>query len=230
MNTKKTFALLIAAAAALAGCASAFNPAGDSSYDCNRKENPDSPYCHSFRAVVEATNGPLPGSRYDEQMDISEIDRLQGIAPVPRDGNRDDKGAAPSSDRAGELPLPHQVQAGELPDGAPVRIAPVIQRTWIAPYRDRNDVLHGEEYLHKEIVPSRWAGHPPATSTSQLRGAAAKYPHRAPVATPPADQATTQQSATRPSTASANFTQPGATKPQDQPSTDLNETGASMPN
>ncbi|PTT93015.1 hypothetical protein DBR42_00820 [Pelomonas sp. HMWF004] len=226
----KSLALLIAAVASLAGCANTFNPAGDSHYDCNRKENPDSPYCHSFRAVEEATNGAVPSSRYDEQMDIAVIDRLQGIAPVSRDGNRAGSTAAAAGSLA-DVQLPHQLEAGELPDGTPVRVAPIVQRTWIAPHRDRNDVLHGEEYLHKEIAPSRWAGHPPVTTAANgLRGGAAIYPHRAPTAAAMELTKVQQPQSSKAVAPSANFNQPGATKTQDHSQTDLTESSSSLPN
>ena len=75
-------AVIASALASLGGCASMFNPIGDNKYDCNRKENPDSPYCHSFRSVERATSNDIPDSRYDQSMSIAEIDKLTGIAPV----------------------------------------------------------------------------------------------------------------------------------------------------
>jgi hypothetical protein len=80
--TRTAFRLALAGACALAaGCTNLLTPLGTDKYDCNRKEDPASPYCHSFRSVVQGTNGPLPDSRYDEVMRLSDYDRLTGIAP-----------------------------------------------------------------------------------------------------------------------------------------------------
>lgn len=66
----------------LAGCASVLTPLGQEKFDCNRSENPASPYCHSFAAVERGTTGAIPPSRFDTALRMSEHDRLTGIAPV----------------------------------------------------------------------------------------------------------------------------------------------------
>lgn len=76
------FVFIAGVIVALEGCASMFTPIGENKYDCNRKENPDSPYCHSFRSVEKATSNDIPDSRYDQNMSIADIDQLTGIAPV----------------------------------------------------------------------------------------------------------------------------------------------------
>ena len=58
-------AISLCAVPVLSGCPAAFNPIGSNSYDCNRKQDPSSIYCHSFKAVEASTNGELPPSRFD---------------------------------------------------------------------------------------------------------------------------------------------------------------------
>ena len=65
----------------LSACTSLLTPLGSDKYDCNRKENPASPYCHSFRSVADGTNTPMPDSRYDAAVRIADVDQLAGIAP-----------------------------------------------------------------------------------------------------------------------------------------------------
>ena len=60
-------------ALALTGCARVLTPIGEERYDCNRKEDPSSPYCHSFRGVEEGTAGPMPDSRFDRQLQVGDV-------------------------------------------------------------------------------------------------------------------------------------------------------------
>jgi hypothetical protein len=66
----------------LSGCSNAFNPIGTNTYDCNRKQDPSSIYCHSFRAVEASTHGELPDSRFDRELKFSQYDKATEIAPV----------------------------------------------------------------------------------------------------------------------------------------------------
>ncbi len=149
----------------LSGCASLFTPQGSEHFDCNRKENADSPYCHSFRGATESTNATLPKTRYDESVSMSEADRLQGIAPTATtkttSGNTSDY-------------LPGVGRAESL-NGAPVREAPVIQRVWIKQHVDSNDMLVGDTVVYKEIIAPHWSGFPIRTGKND--DSAENFPH-----------------------------------------------------
>lgn len=169
----------------LVGCASAFNPVGDSTFDCNRKQNPDSPYCNSFKAVDAGTTGPLPASRFDKAFDMQQSDQLNGIAPVDQ---------APTSRTTGKAGhktalLPHQTD-GLLPTiaGQPVRIGPVIQRVVIKRWVDDSDSLHEGVVVYREVKPGHWSG-VANTSPDNPAGRAGRYPHAVSDTTPLTAQA-----------------------------------------
>jgi hypothetical protein len=166
-HSRKVFALL-AVAATLAGCS--FNPIGESTFDCNRKENP-SEYCRSFKALEKSTNGPLPESRFDKEFKMSDHDRATGIAPDPVP-------AAGSGGVAGPGVLPHQRlnAAGDPVAGMPVRKAPVVQRVKIKRFVDENDSLQDDVIVYREVRGARWSGFDGAGQETRVAGA---YPHRA---------------------------------------------------
>lgn len=168
------------AAATLVGslCGCSFNPIGESTFDCNRKENP-SPFCRSFKALVKSTDGPLPESRFDKEFRMSDYDRATGIAP-------DDLTAASGRSEAsagGAALLPHQQvsSAGDPVAGMPVRKAPVIQRVWIKRFVDENDSLQEDVVVYREVQGPRWTGFEARGRDTQGPDA---YPRRAPSASP----------------------------------------------
>ncbi|UVA77165.1 TraV family lipoprotein [Pandoraea commovens] len=218
MNHKgplRQIALLIVCASTtvLAACSSAFNPIGTNTYDCNRKQDPSSVYCRSFRAVEASTNGELPDTRFDKEMEFSAYDKATEIAPVTSGAESPLKSGSGNVLMTGSSGLPHlgTLQPPQQ-DGAPVREGPVIQRTWIKQFVDANDVLTADTVVYKEIIPTRWAGFNGGDPTGMQRGL---YPHRA--------AETKQSSNVRPSTEPSveptqqtNFIQPGAQTPVDE--------------
>jgi hypothetical protein len=175
----------IAGLGVLAGCTSMFTPLGSEYYDCNRKENPDSPYCHSFRSVEEGTTKPLPASRYDDPISIAALDQRVGIAPLA------DAASSPASTSTTPTP-PSNVRggtatamAGNSPhaaiahtalsqpaEGTPLRAAPLVVRTWVKRHVDGDDRLISATYVYKEILPAHWTGFDaagPATARVALR-------------------------------------------------------------
>ena len=171
----------------LSGCTSLLTPLGSEYYDCNRKENPASPYCHSFRSVTNGTNDAIPDSRYDATVRIEDVDRLAGIAPDHAPAS------APASRPDGEPDIAQQhrpgavaaaapIRPGARPiaygpsDGTPVRVAPLIQRTWIKRHVEEGDRLVGSTYLYKEVTKSHWEGFPDGPGTAESSRAAVK-PH-----------------------------------------------------
>jgi hypothetical protein len=200
----------------LSGCSNAFNPIGTNTYDCNRKQDPSSIYCHSFRAVEASTHGELPDSRFDRELKFSQYDKATEIAPVGEGGRVDSgnrlvsgsgeairtAGEGSGTGRAERMPLPHAAmrEAGPLA-GMPVREGPVVQRVWIKHFVDGNDMLTGDTMVYKEIISTRWAGFDGGNPATAQRGV---YPHRLADAKPATANKTTADSASR-----TDFIQPG---------------------
>lgn len=170
----------------MAACTSLLTPLGSEKYDCNRKENPASPYCHSFRSVAEGTNAPIPDSRYDTAVRISDVDRLAGIAPPA--ATTGDSADAPArrepGDQGGSALPPANRPArangnAEPSDATPVRLAPVVQRTWVKRHVENGDRLVGSTYVYKEVTRGRWAGFVESSDNSGSSRGAVK-PHLPP--------------------------------------------------
>ena len=162
-------------AATLTACS--FNPVGESTFDCNRKENP-SEYCRSFKALEKSTNGPLPESRFDKEFRMSDYDRANGLAPDAAPEKSGTNGtAAGAGTYSAVLPHNRAAQGTDLVPGAPVRRAPVIQRVFIKQFVDENDMLQGDVVVYKEVKGSKWTGFD-ATTAAASTGGPAIYPHR----------------------------------------------------
>lgn len=185
---KSTFFLgaLVAGCQMLSGCS--FNPIGESTFDCNRKENP-SEYCRSFKAFERSTNGPLPESRFDREFRMSDHDRATGIAPDPA------KEQLVPNSPSNSTRLPHErvrSQDDSMP-GMPVRKAAVVQRALIKRFVDENDSVQENVIVYREVQGPRWAGF---ATVNRGSGLSASYPHRpktnnsagAEVETPPPQQ------------------------------------------
>jgi len=171
--------MLVVSVMSLTGCTAMFTPLGDENYDCNRKENPDSPYCHSFRSVEQGTNKPLPDSRYDDPISIADLDRRVGIAPsataakpqdVPSSATRP-SASATVNDGRGSKPQP---ALGQPAEGAPVRTGPLVVRTWVKRHVDNDDRLVAATYVYKEVQPAHWTGF---EAGAALTAHAAARPH-----------------------------------------------------
>lgn len=169
---------------ALSACTSLLTPLGSDKYDCNRKENPASPYCHSFRSVADGTNTPMPDSRYDAAVRIADVDQLAGIAPPAATTGSSDAGAhrersaadiiaagGPATARA-----PRQPGTTSPTDATPVRVAPLVQRTWVKRHVEQGDRLVGSTYLYKEVTRGHWEGFV-ETSSGSDSGAGPVKPH-----------------------------------------------------
>lgn len=155
-------------------------PIGSNTYDCNRKENPASPYCHSFKAVEASTEGEIPPSRFDREMSLRDHDRLIGIAPDS--ASPVEKSTGQPNQQAGNrngVATPLQSRATSL-DGVPVRVGPVIQRVWIKRFATNNDALIGDTVVYKEIVPPHWSGVAPVNvGSGKSTVDPGVYPHKA---------------------------------------------------
>jgi conjugal transfer pilus assembly protein TraV len=221
------FALSIPLCALVVGCSSLFNPVGQTKYECNRKEDPNSPHCHSFQAVETSTNGDLPKSRYGQQFDLGEYDKLTGIAPITpappaaasaasatEAGMSASSSAPQSTDKPKKRPLlPHEHTTEPL-KGQPVRVGPIIMRTLVSRYVDDGDRLHESSVVFREVSGNRWQGFAPTGTSSKTEFTPSKplYPH---IPTPAAVAASGQSAATtppnqKPSGNRNDFPQPGA--------------------
>lgn len=174
---KINFILITATALSITGCASLFNPVGDNKFDCNRKQDPNSPYCRSFKAVEKGTEGPVPASRFDREFDLTEQDKLNKIAP----DKTSDKSIKTDPQQTRIVSLPHlKNDADHDPsiENSAVRQAPIIQKIYINRWVDENDSLHEDTVVSREVIPTRWAGFPAigvgAQSNTKLIG---NYPH-----------------------------------------------------
>ena len=150
-----------AAAVALGGCTSLLTPLGSEYYDCNRKENPSSPYCHSFRSVTDGTNAPIPDSRYDMAVRIEDVDRLTGIAPTTSTGASVGAPSSASTPNGAAAAAPRPTARGTPggpSDGTPVRVPALVQRTWIKRHVEEGDRLVGSTYVYREVTHGHWAG------------------------------------------------------------------------
>ncbi len=188
--------------ATLAGCAAQMNPIGEAKFDCNRRQDAKSPYCRSFKSVDAATTPELPESRFDKNFSISELDKLNGIAP--------DSSSPAEADKRGPAVatlLPHQRRSEPELTGAPVREGPVIQRVWIKRFVDGRDVLTENTVVYKEIKPTRWAGFDTKTiSISDTKN----YPRRPAEQTPASFQNQASQAQTPPAQRPPEFSQPNS--------------------
>lgn len=188
--TRAARLVVLAAVLGASGCAQLLTPLGAENYDCNRKENPGSPYCHSFRAVADGTNAPIPDSRYDAAVKLEEADRMNGIAPTTAAGS---DGAPERSARADVQPAlqrgltapPRQAGPSAPPDGSPVRVAPLVQRTWIKRHVEQGDRLVGSAYIYKEVTRGHWQGFAEASDGSDAPRGPAR-PHVPPEEDAPA--------------------------------------------
>jgi len=219
------------ACALLVGCAAQFNPVGEVKFDCNRKQDAQSPYCRSFKSVEQSTTGQLPRSRFDREFNIEEHDRLTGIAPdAPQQNSTKGKAGTPAPPAAPEMVrLPHQMREEPPLEGQPVRQGPVVQRVWIKRFVDGRDVLTENTVVYKEIQPNRWAGFEP---TAKFDGDKTAYPRR-PIEAPKDEQAATPSTPQNQEVSKASpqteFKQPGIPERAESASEPA-ASGSSMPN
>lgn len=208
---------LLLCALTLQGCANWFTPVGENKFDCNRRQDPNSPYCKSFKAVEGSTNGSIPDSRFDEVYKLSDYDKLMGIAPVKKIGVKAD--GVPTTPL-----LPHLANtANEKLEGRPVREAAVVQRVWIKRFVDENDQLIDGVVVYREVIGTRWTGFG-ETDASRMRGVAT-YPHKPPADLQPATTNSSMADGTRAPTvstqintsATANASSPPFKQPLDIP-------------
>lgn len=137
---KKLPLSLLFAAMTLAGCASTFNPVGDSEFSCPGM--PQGVICKTPRAVYKSTNGPLPVTDSDLPITSAKAgdkpaERLSSDTPLLAQGN-----------------VPYRTGTTAA---LPVREAPKVMRIYIAPWVDSHDDLHLASVFYTEIEPRKWS-------------------------------------------------------------------------
>jgi conjugal transfer pilus assembly protein TraV len=223
----------------LSACSSLLTPLGSDKYDCNRKENPASPYCHSFRSVADGTNMPMPDSRYDAAVRIADVDQLAGIAPTPATPDSSDASAHLERSTAEIIAAaglaatraPRQPGTSGPSDATPVRVAPLVQRTWVKRHVEQGDRLVGSTYLYKQISQGHWDGFVETSGGFDSGGAPLKPhfpPEDEPVGIRAATGAASKGATSLVSRVKSSLSQPGLATPAGEvvaPPID----GASMP-
>lgn len=166
--------------------ACSFAPIGENSFNCNRGEGSSNIYCRSPKSVLNSTDGQIPDTKYGKSFEMSEYDVAVGYANKPGD-NSNDLGTQTKkvSGKEGDLVtslglLPHQLVGNNIIDGAPVRAAPVIQRVYIKPWVDENDILHEGSLTYKEVQTAKWTGFDAQAGTANNFAGGKVYPHRPP--------------------------------------------------
>ena len=180
---KKQMLLMAAIVLTLQGCGSFFTPVGENKFDCNRRQGGNSEFCRSFKAMNKSTDAPLPDSRFDKDLSMQEFDRATGIAPEAAGAPNSSK-TAPDAKKTKTVvqeskvpPLTTERRADQgSPIARPIRIAPVVQRTWIKPFVSGQD-MHGAVLVYREIIEARWLGFEDATNSKIKSAASGSYPH-----------------------------------------------------
>lgn len=178
----KSLYVLLALCSLQTACS--FAPVGQSNFDCNRQENANSPYCRSFKAVLNGANPPLAPTRFDLRANQQEYEKMAGIAPT---GEQIEQ---PASNRSTAITqtrtqLPHLAASQEdtsgnarrTVEGTPIRQAPVLQRAWIKRHVE-GDTLVDDTEVTWEIAPSKWLGIPAVATSQDSRYGGQVVPHR----------------------------------------------------
>ena len=174
INMKKMILITVLGASSfLVGCS--FAPIGENKFDCNRKDAPEG-YCRNVHAVLESTDGTVPATKYGQKFDIEDYDAAVGYTDgvVEKKGGKDGKGGVVVV--GGGLPHNAGVKMERI-EGAPVRQAPVIQKVFIKPFVDENDILHEGGVAFKEVQTGKWTGFDRINAANNLAGGNV-YPHR----------------------------------------------------
>ena len=232
-NKTIKYILVLSAILNIYGCSSVaniFNPVGENKYDCNRKENPNSPYCHSFRSVEKATTNDVPDSRYDELMSITETDKLTGIAPTKNYERANGKGESHlifNSNTQNSDDNKYK-KSSSLPKGTPVRVGPIVQRTWIKSFTDKNDMLISDQIVYKEVAPTHWAGQ--SINKEKKNSNPGIYPHKPIVSPILLNNNSAPEIQAEHKTDNADFNQPASQNSGTGTGIALPEVSATMPN
>ena len=190
--------LILLFALFLGGCN--FNPVGKSEFDCNRQENNNSPYCRSFKAVLNGANTPLGPTRFDLRADQQEFERMSGIAPTGEQQKSTGARIVERSLNVGTMTvtdsavstvrLPHSIETpsdsrsnARAAPNTPVRQAPVLQRAWIKRHVE-GDTLVEDTEVTWEVAPAKWKGVPMVGTKNDRQFDSQIVPHRAPKASP----------------------------------------------
>lgn len=204
--------------------ACSFAPVGQSNFDCNRQENANSPYCRSFKAVLNGANPPLAPTRFDLRANQQEYEKMAGIAPT---GEQVEQPAPRRSSAIAQTRpqlLPHfgasqedsHGNAKRTVEGSPVRQAPVLQRAWIKRHVE-GDTLVDDTEVTWEIAPSKWLGIPAVATSQDSRFGGQVVPYRVNKTTTISDNSSAQGQVQTPAPSATEFRQPGTAESAPSP-------------
>ncbi len=208
--------------------ACSFAPVGQSNFDCNRQENANSPYCRSFKAVLNGANPPLAPTRFDLRANQQEYEKMAGIAPTGEQVEQPASSRSAAIAQARPQLLPHLGASQEdtlstakrILEGTPVRQAPVLQRAWIKRHVE-GDTLVDDTEVTWEIAPSKWLGIPAVATSQDSRYGGQVVPHRANKNATTSDnsnaQGQGQAQASPPHPSATEFRQPGTAESASSP-------------
>ncbi|WP_234484831.1 type IV conjugative transfer system lipoprotein TraV [Noviherbaspirillum pedocola] len=207
---KRLLALAIAVPAVLTGCASALNPAGESTFSCPGM--PQGIICKTPMAVYKSTEQMPAETEYDMPIGKHLDDKEGGASmsyALPK--------ATPANHSAGAASRNVSMTGTAIVKSSkskPIREPAQVMRIWIAEWTDKNDDLHYPGYLFTEIQPRRWSvGKPESAGRNSIT------PFRAPAAPVAARDSKEQPVAAKPSEGearqSAAISVPGLPSPSD---------------
>lgn len=161
--------------ASLFAC-SVFRPVGQENFNCNGK-NSTNPYCRSIKGIDRSTQGNIPDTKFDTAFNYEDYDKYSGDY-VDTQG----KPTKEATHYAKSGVLPHEIGGSNNAPivGAPVRMAPVVQKIWVNRYVDGQDKLHQPVEVYQEVIGSRWSGVASGQNYQAEDGRA--YPHMPPKA------------------------------------------------
>jgi len=203
-SNNRFVALALAIPVLLTGCASTFNPGGESSFSCPGM--PQGIVCKTPTAVYKSTNQMPAETENDLPLGQHLGDKSSPPAGMtyvlPK--SLDAKSTSGSTTGSGI------VKTGKA---KPVREAAQVMRIWIAEWTDKNDDLHYPGYLFTEIQPRRWS-----VGKSETSGRNMTVPFRAaaaPSGAPGKEQPAAAKQPEGEARQSAAMSMPGLPSPSD---------------
>ncbi len=147
-SKNRIVALALAIPVLLTGCASTFNPGGESSFSCPGM--PQGIVCKTPTAVYKSTN-QMPA---ETENDLPLGQHLGDKSGPPAGMTYVLPKSLEAKSASGSTTGSGIVKTGKA---KPVREAAQVMRIWIAEWTDKNDDLHYPGYLFTEIQPRRWS-------------------------------------------------------------------------
>lgn len=203
-SNNRFVALALAIPVLLTGCASTFNPGGESSFSCPGM--PQGIVCKTPTAVYKSTN-QMPA---ETENDLPLGQHLGDKSGPPAGMTYVLPKSLDAKSTSGSTTGSGIVKTGKA---KPVREAAQVMRIWIAEWTDKNDDLHYPGYLFTEIQPRRWS-----VGKSETSGRNTTVPFRAaaaPSGAPGKEQPAAAKQPEGEARQSAAMSMPGLPSPSD---------------